>query len=79
MRPRPAIRRSYRKFGSKRKNFATTAICHSRATLVEDIGIRWYDHETNLVHYLYEVEHGKIYKRVFATGSCIKKCPGEYC
>ena len=25
----------------------------------QDIGIRWYDHETNLVHYLYEVEHGK--------------------
>ncbi|MDM4767756.1 GAF domain-containing protein [Pelomonas sp. SE-A7] len=25
----------------------------------EDIGIRWYDHETCSVHYLYEVEHGQ--------------------
>jgi GAF domain-containing protein/CheY-like chemotaxis protein len=23
-----------------------------------DLGIRWYDHKTNLVHYLYEYEHG---------------------
>jgi PAS domain S-box-containing protein len=25
----------------------------------EDIGIRWYDSEKNLIHYLYEYEHGK--------------------
>ncbi len=24
---------------------------------VQDIGIRWYDEKTNLVHYLYEYEH----------------------
>src|SRR5205807_771072 len=24
-----------------------------------DLGIRWYDEKTNLVHYLYEYEHGK--------------------
>jgi transcriptional regulator with GAF, ATPase, and Fis domain len=24
----------------------------------EDIGIRWYDAEANLIHYLYEYEHG---------------------
>ncbi|HEY2627530.1 MAG TPA: GAF domain-containing protein, partial [Usitatibacter sp.] len=25
----------------------------------EDIGIRWYEHDKKLTHYLYEVEHGK--------------------
>ncbi len=27
-----------------------------------DLGIRWYDEETNLIHYLYEYEHGKRLK-----------------
>ena len=26
---------------------------------IEDIGIRWYDHETRTAHFLYEFEHGK--------------------
>jgi hypothetical protein len=28
----------------------------------EDIGIRWHDPNTNLIHYLYEIEHGKRFR-----------------
>jgi PAS domain S-box-containing protein len=32
----------------------------------DDIGIRWYDHQTGLLHYLYEFEHGKRISMVSA-------------
>ena len=41
----------------------------------DDLGIRWYDEKTNLVHFLYEYEHGKrliIPSTKPPTGGCLK-------
>ena len=57
-----------------------------------DIGIRWHDRQTNLIHYLYEYEHGKrlsrppnpvqpggMYERMIATRKpVLANSPAEY-
>src|SRR5262249_10170387 len=39
---------------------------------VQDIGIRWYDHDTRTAHFLYEYEHGKRIEMAPVTPSLEK-------